>query len=372
MKQYNALTTSLIIFFIAIALEAAAQPPNNFTVTAYFFGKPQYAIDSVAVEKLTHIIYSFCHLSGNVLQVDNSDGASTITNLVALKKRNPSLKVLLSLGGWGGCKTCADVFATDKGRKEFAQSVLQLNQFFKTDGIDIDWEYPVVEGYPGHKFGPEDKQNFTALILELRKTLGSEYEISFAAGGFQKFLEEAVDWKAVTPAVDRINMMTYDLVNGNSTVTGHHTPLYSNADQKESTDNAIKYLIRMGVPANKLVIGAGFYGRIWENVEPTRDGLYQSGKFKRGLDFEEFGSELTAAKGWKTFWDNTANAPYAYNSGQKLFITYDDRKSMDLKTKYTIDNKLNGIMFWEINNDTYSGGLLDAIDKAKKTYKPKK
>ena len=303
--------------------------------------------------------------------MDNEKDAVTITKLVELKKINPSLKVLLSLGGWGGCETCADVFSTDKGRKDFAQSVLQLNQFFKTDGIDIDWEYPVVEGYPGHKYGPNDKQNFTDLIHQLRATLGSKYEISFAAGGFQKFLDEAVDWKAVMGDVDRINLMTYDLINGYSTFTGHHTALYSNADQKESTDNAVQYLIKLGVPSNKLVIGAAFYGRMWENVAPVRNGLYQSGKFKMGMNYEKFNTTLTAANGWKTFWDDVTKAPYAYNAEKKLFFTYDDRKSMDLKTKYAIDHKLNGVMFWEITNDSFSGGLLDAIDQAARTYKRK-
>jgi len=361
---------SYLIVFVFIASLSLAQSPNKFTVTAYYFGSPE-RVDSIAPEKLTHIIFSFCHLKGNTLQVVNSRDAATITNLVALKKRNPSLKVLLSLGGWGGCETCSDVFSTEKGRKEFSQSVLQLNKFFKSDGIDLDWEYPVVEGYPGHMFTPADKQNFTALIKELRKTLGSEYEISFAAGGFQKFLEQAVEWKDVVSDVDRINLMTYDLINGYSTTTGHHTALYNTPDQKESTDNAVKYLIKIGVPANKIVIGAAFYGRMWENVPSARNGLYQSGKFKMGINYNRFKKDLTVEKGFVAYWDDVAKAPYAYNAGQSLFVTYDDKRSMELKTKYVADQKLNGIMFWELTNDVYSDGLLDTIHAVKTTYKTK-
>ena len=366
--------TRIVIFVLALFTSLSfctrAQTPGNITVTGYFFGKAA-DVDSIAADKLTHIIFSFCHLSGNVLKVDDADDATAITALVGLKKKNPALKVLLSLGGWGGCATCSDVFSTDKGRKDFAASVLQLNQFFKTDGIDIDWEYPVVEGFPGHKFSASDKQNFTALILELRRALGKEYEVTFAAGGFQKFLEEAVDWKAISPVVDRINLMTYDLVNGNSTSTGHHTPLYNNASQHESTDNAVKFLIKAGVPANKLVIGAATYGRMWEGVSSTQNGLYQSGKFKQGLDYNKFDKELTAAQGWKTYWDDLSKAPYAYNAQKQLFITYDDSRSMTLKTQYAMDQRLSGIMYWEIMNDKYVGGLLDAIDRARKTYRPK-
>jgi len=366
----NNLKTVLCFVFIIVTSSSFAQSPNKFTVTAYYFGSPE-RVDSIPAEKLTHIIFSFCHLKGNTLQVDDSRDAATITNLVALKKKNPQLKILLSLGGWGGCETCSDVFSSEKGRREFSQSVLQLSEFFKSDGIDLDWEYPAIEGYPGHKYYPGDKQNFTALIKELRKTLGTKYEISFAAGGFQKFLDEAVAWKDVVNDVDRINLMTYDLVNGYSTLTGHHTPLYSNSDQKESTDNAVKYLIKLGIPANKLVIGAAFYGRMWENVSPTRNGLYQSGKFKMGVNYNKFSQELSKEKGFVAYWDDVAKAPYSYNAEKKLYITYDDKKSMELKTKYVADTKLNGIMFWELTNDTYTDGLLDAINGVKTKYKSK-
>lgn len=355
------------VMFCQATTLSLAQQKNPFTVTAYFFGGPE-KVDSLAVEKLTHIIFSFCHLTGNKLTVDDEKDSQAIKKLVAAKQRNKSLKVLLSLGGWGGCKTCSDVFSTAEARTEFSKSVLSLCQSYGTDGIDLDWEYPVVEGYPGHAFKPADKSNFTALVRELRKTLGNRYEISFAAGGFQKFLDEAVEWKEVMELVDRVNLMTYDLVNGNSTVTGHHTGLYSTPEQHESTDNAVQYLKKLGIPANKLVIGSAFYGRIWENVSPVNNGLYQEGKFKKGVNYRNSGKELSPSTGFVLYWDDVAKAPYGYNAAQKLFVTYDDKRSMELKTTYALDQGLNGIMFWEITNDTYQDGLLHTIDVTKEKY----
>src|SRR5690349_16560338 len=139
----------LILSLLACVAGIHAQPVKNFNVIAYFSRGPE-KVDSLPAEKLTHIIFSFCHLQGNKLAVDNERDATTITKLVALKQRNPALKVILSLGGWGGCKTCSDVFSTRKGIQEFAQSVLELNRSFHTDGIDLDWEYPAIAGYPGH------------------------------------------------------------------------------------------------------------------------------------------------------------------------------------------------------------------------------
>jgi chitinase len=191
----------LLIFILNIFL-INAKAQKKVSVVAYYAGDALH-VDAYPIEKLTHIIYSFCHLKNDMLNVDDANDSLTIQHLVELKKRNPSLKVILSIGGWGGCASCSQTFSTDKGRTTFANSVKHLSEYFKTDGIDIDWEYPAIEGYPKHQYMPSDKQNFTALMQVLRKTLGKKYEISFAAGGFEKFLQESVEWNKIATLVDK-------------------------------------------------------------------------------------------------------------------------------------------------------------------------
>ncbi len=354
----------LLLFCLLYSFTLVYSQQKSITVIAYYSGGPEQ-VAQLPVEKLTHIIFSFGHLKGNQFDIGSKRDSSTIQNLVLQKKRNPNLKVILSLGGWGGCETCSDVFSTSAARHEFALSVLKANEYFKSDGIDLDWEYPTIEGHPGHAYKPEDKKNFTELIKDLRTTFGKKSEISFAAGGFKKFMDESVDWKAIIPLLDRVNVMTYDLVGGYSTQTGHHTPLYSTSMQAGSTDYAIQYLIKSGIPANKLVLGAAFYGRMWEDVPSANNGLYQSGKFKEFIDYRNFEKRFDAGSGFKFFWDDQAKAPYLYNAEKKLYVTYDDKKSIALKTKYAIDNKLDGIMFWELSCDKEKDGLLDEIVKTK-------
>jgi chitinase len=351
--------------FLMISIVASAQPKNKLAVIAYYNGSDRSQIDSFSVDKLTHIIFSFCHLKGSRLHVDNASDTSIIRKLAGLKKRNPDLKVLLSLGGWGGCETCSNVFSTDENRKAFALSVKELSEYFHTDGIDLDWEYPTIEGYPGHLYQPADKKNFTSLVRQLRETLGTQYQISFAAGGFSKYISEAVEWDQLVSQVNYINVMTYDLVNGSSPVTGHHTPLYSTGQQKESVDNAVQQLMAQGVPLNKIVIGAAFYGRVWQDVPDSNGGLYQPGKFLKSVSYKSFAGQFSADDGFIYHWDETAMAPYLYNASRHWFVTYDDPRSIALKTKYALDRKLGGIMFWQLTSDDYSGGLLDAIDKAR-------
>ncbi len=353
----------LFLLFL-ISYCANAQVNKKLAVIAYYTGDDKL-INEFEVNKLTHIIYSFCHLKEGKLNVDTAKDSLTIKYLVSLKAKNPQLKIMLSLGGWGGCAPCSDVFSTAVGRETFAKSVQEVNTYFNCDGLDLDWEYPTIEGFPGHLYQQADKKNFTELIKVLRQALGNKNELSFAAGGFQKYLDESVEWKKIMPLVDRVNIMSYDLVNGYSKVTGHHTPLFSTKKDEESTDKAVNYLLKLGIPVKKLVIGAAFYTRIWKEVSNINNGLYQSGEPTHGVNFKEYSVSFTADKGWNYFWDKKAKAPYWYNAKEKLFATGDDISSVKAKTDYAIQKKLGGIMFWEMVLDTSRNGMLDAIYKIK-------
>jgi len=363
MKPFIALLFSC--FLVPACSGQPAKKNTAIAVIAYYSGNDS-VIDQYPVEKLTHIIFSFCHLKGNRLAVDDARDSATIRKLVSLKSRNSSLKIMLSLGGWGGCKTCSDVFSTADGRREFARSVKEINDFFHTDGIDLDWEYPAISGYPGHTFRPEDRANFTSLVIQLRDVLGKKHAISFAAGGSDNFLDNSIEWDRVMPVVDWVNLMSYDLVSGFSTVTGNHTALYPTPGQQISADHAIGYLGRLGVPLNKIVIGAAFYARTWENVPDSNHGLYQPGKFKNFIPYRQFDTRLKPDNGFVYYQDTIAKAGFAYNAGTKEFATFEDTLSIGRKTGYAMKKGLYGIMFWELSLDKPVHGLLDVIDEVKK------
>ncbi len=356
----NKLWRLAVIFILIVMGRVMGQPSTHFSVIAYYTGD-QDQIDAYELDKLTHIIFSFGHVKQGRFHISNARDTATIRHLVSLKKAHPQLKIMLSLGGWGGCEPCSDAFSTEEGRLIFARSVKEVNDYFGTDGIDLDWEYPAIEGFPDHPYKPEDRANFTSLVVALRNVLGGTNELSFAAGGFQKFLDQSIEWDKVMPLVDRVNIMSYDLVNGYSTVTGHHTPIYSTRPEEESTDRAVQYLLSLGVPANKLVIGAAFYTRVWQQVAAAENGLYQSGEHTRGYNFRRYDTELTAEKGWQYFYDAQAEAPYWYNAEAARYATGDDLRSVRAKTRYALDKQLGGIMFWELTLDKEREGMVNAI-----------
>jgi chitinase len=359
----------ILVVFQPDCLKAQVMPQANFQVIAYYSGNGE-GLDKYAIGNLTQIIYSFANLKDDTIYLSSGDKREGLKKVAALKTRFPKLKVLVAFGGWGGCQTCSDVFAKPESRKHFAQSVARLIKEYGIDGIDLDWEYPTIPGPPGHLYKPEDKANFSDLIFQIRKAIGPTAELSFAAGGFTAFLEQSVDWNAIMPFVNRVNLMTYDLVHGYSTQTGHHTALYSRSEQKESIDNCVQWLIKSGVSPEKLIIGAAFYARIWENVSNANWGLYKEGKFKQSLDYKDF-EKLEPDSGWAHQWDEISFAPYASHKTKFLFATYDNGMSLYEKVKYARKFGLGGIMFWELLCDKPGDGLLESLYQAVENTKSK-
>jgi chitinase len=278
-----------------------------------------------------------------------------------LKKDHPALKIMVSIGGWGGCAACSEMFASATRRNTFAKTVVEFLKQNEVDGLDLDWEYPVIEGFPGHRFDSADAHNFTALVKALRSEMGNHYLLSFAAGGFINYLERSIEWKAVLPQVDFVNLMTYDLVGGYSGVTGHHTPLNGVLSGQESTTKCVQWLLDKKTAPGKLIIGAAFYARVWENVPDTNHGLYQRGNFLRGVSYKDFPAYFSDSSGFAYYWDEKSMAPYRYNASKRLFATFDDGRSIGEKTKFVRRKKLGGIMFWQLMDDAPAGGLLTEI-----------
>jgi chitinase len=350
----------LILPFCAKAQQTHLPSNKAPSVIAYYSGDSA-SIARIHTDRITHIIYSFGHLNGDTIAIGRSGAEQTLRALAALKKEHPALKVQVALGGWGGCQTCSVVFATETGREDFAKSASRLCERFGIDGIDLDWEYPAIAGFPGHPFQPGDREHFTELLRSLRKHLSRNAEISFAVGAFPRFIDSSVDWHAVEPLVNRINLMSYDLVTEGAPATGHHTPLYSTPRQDLSADRAITQLREMEFPLNKIALGCAFYARSFGPVDDIDHGLSQPGPFKAYIPYRKLVEIRSSDTSIHLYRDTTAKAPWLYSAATRTFYTFDDRVSLEAKTRYVMERGLNGIMFWELSLDTSDGELLGTI-----------
>ncbi|MCU7695414.1 glycoside hydrolase family 18 protein [Haoranjiania flava] len=349
-----------MLALLAITTFSFAQKTKPYKVIGYFSGDSAM-LHKYDVKKLTHLIYGFSHVDNGNMVITKPKDAPALLAFQKIKKQHPGLKTMIALGGWGGCEFCSQTFNDQELTKKFALSVKDFLNKYELDGIDLDWEYPAIAGHPGHQYIPEDKDNFTNLVKELRKTLGKEKLITFAAGGFQKFLDASIAWHEVEPYLDFVNLMTYDLVHGYSTTTGHHTNLYATRAGEESADNTIKFFKKIKFPLKKLMLGAGFYMREFENVPAKNNGLYQPAKFLDFVDYRVGVNKYTKTNGYTQYWDNVAKAAYWYNPAKKIFVTGETKASVREKCAYIKKHKLGGFMFWELPTDLPKGGLYEAV-----------
>ncbi|MGV2989105.1 glycosyl hydrolase family 18 protein [Vibrio sp. E150_011] len=426
----------------------------NTVVGTYFvewgiYGR-DFTVDNIPVDNLTHIIYGFIPICGpnesvksvggnsfNALQTacQGMDDYEVVIHdpwaayqksfsqagheysspikgnyamLMALKQRNPDLKILPSIGGW----TLSDPFYsfTDKANRDvFVASVKQFLTTWKFyDGVDIDWEYPGGDGAVPDLGDPsKDGAAYAVLMQELRAMLdqlsaetGRTYELTSAVGvGFDKIQD--VDYAQAVPFMDYIFAMTYDFYGGWNNVPGHQAGLYcgsfmrvgqcdgSGVDAEGvpykgpayTADNGIELLLSKGVPANKLVLGAAMYGRGWEGVMPstltdptdpmtgtasgklkgsTAQGVWEDGVIDyKGIKSFMLGDGHTGINGYEYGYDALAEAAYVWNQTTGALITFDDNRSVKAKGAYARSLGLAGLFSWEIDAD--NGDILNAM-----------
>jgi chitinase len=351
-----------------LAAQLLSAHDSGKEVIAYVFAQDR-AIEAGEIDagKLTRINYAFGNLLDGALVEGFAHDAGNFAVLNSLKRSNPRLRVLVSVGGWTWSGGFSDMALTEASRRKFIDSAAAFVEKYALDGVDIDWEYPGLPGM-GNRFRPEDGENYTALLRELRrrfdgeeKRLGRRLFTSVATGASTSFLEHTA-MSNVARYVDTVNLMSYDYYEPtDDRVTGHHAPLHTNpADPKAiSAEASVKAYLAAGVPKNKLVLGVPFYGHAWSDVGGAANGLYQPGKAAH-VDANYRSIPALLAAGYVRYWDPVSSAPFLYNSATRTFVSYEDTESVKLKAEYVVREKLRGVMFWEYHGDD-RGALLGAI-----------
>jgi chitinase len=424
---------------LAFAQSAAgAAGPHSDTVVGAYFGNWDiydrgYFVKDIPAASLNTLFYAFaaptkdgtCGLLdpeadyrirfGASNTVDGVADSSTdplggnFNQLVKLKAKHPTLKVIISIGGWSESTYFSDVAATDASRKRFAASCVDL--FIRGnlddpalpnggrgaikglfDGIDIDWEYPSVDPGNGAHHGPGDTVNATALFAELRTQLDAEG----AAAGKHYLLTAAVpagsdagtfyELPKVAAILDYMNVMTYDFHGSWDDYAAFNSPLFgepadpASANPTHSTVGTLIYYLGQGVPAHKMNVGVPFYGNEYYGVASTNHGLYQTGRaagtqpdYHSLVDVARVVKpEGGAQNGFEQFWSWSTGEPYLYGpdmasigkpgvAGRGVFVSYENPLSIFERTMLVRFLGLHGIFAWELSCDSSDAALTKAM-----------
>ncbi|MFD8230025.1 glycoside hydrolase family 18 protein [Streptomyces massasporeus] len=335
--------------------------------------------------KLTHINYAFGNVTGGKCAMgdgyaatdraytaaESVDGKAdtwdqplrgNFNQLRKLKQKHPNLKVLWSFGGWtwsGGFGEAA------KNPAAFAQSCYDLVENSKWadvfDGIDIDWEYPNTCGATCDTSG---KAAFRNLMQALRAKFGSKNLVTAAitADATPGGKIDAADYAGAAQYVDWYNPMTYDFFGAWDAAgpTAPHSPLTSYAGIPKADNHSsatIAKLKGLGIPASKLLLGIGFYGRGWTGVTQAAPGGTATGPaagtYEQGIEDYKVLKTKCPATG------TVAGTAYAKCGAN--WWSYDTPATIGTKMNYKNQQGLGGTFFWELSGDTANGELIKAI-----------
>ncbi|QDU33335.1 Chitinase A1 precursor [Poriferisphaera corsica] len=368
--------------------------PNKY-VMAYFpewggiYG--DYTVADIPAQNLTHIFYAFAklHADGSVT-VDSKEKAldhiypvdkgtpgvrGHLNQLIELKKQYPHLKTLISIGGWELSMHFSSLATTEQGRQTLAQNAVEFMRKYQFDGIDIDWEFPVSGSKYKDKQRPEDKQNFTLLMQDIRDEMDrfqsqdqKQYLLT-AAVTVGVFRQKHLELEKLANIFDFVNVMVYDM-HGRwvKDQTGHLSALYPSSaaggiNQNINGDNGIQGYLTRGFKPEQVMMGAPLYAAGWRGVSHKDNGISQPAK---SLAFG-----VTEHKGyweWRSIvkllledrshefqlkLDPEAKAAYVWapTVDGGTWITCPSRESFQAKIDYVNQHNLGGMFFWDVSND---------------------
>ncbi|MEV8504099.1 glycoside hydrolase family 18 protein [Actinoplanes sp. NPDC051475] len=362
---------------------AAAPRPR---VVAYFTDWGDFPVRNVdksgAAARLTHLVYAFGKVTGGgctagdpwadfekpIAASDSVDGAAdppgqplrgNFGQLRKLKQRHPKLRLLWSFGGWTGSKGFAEAAKDPAGFARSCAALLRDPRWAGLfDGVDVDWEYPNACGLACDDSG---RDALAGLLSALRAELGPDALVSAAVPADRDKLT-ATDYAAAARSATWLSAMTYDFFGTGDTPgpTAPHSPLTAYPGiprETATTDAAVRELIGLGVPGEKVLLGVGFYGRGWTGVTTAAPGGRASGaaagSHEKGIEDYDVLRSTCPPTG------TAGGTAYALCRGQ--WWSYDTPETIRTKMAYARSTGLAGAFAWELSGDTPDARLVTAM-----------
>lgn len=268
-------------------------------------------IGKIQFDKLTHINYAFGlpTPTGGLKPIEDP---ANFKNLIIEAHLN-KVKVIFSVGGWNGGDVSAfeSISENPTYRKNFINTLNDLLVQYDLDGIDIDWEAPIV--------GKTDVA-YCLLIKQLSESLHKKNKLLTIAAPASNaaFIKDDI-----LKDIDFFNIMAYDNVN---------EPNHSSYNHAES---ALNYWLKRGVSPEKAILGIPFYGRTLLNYQFLSYDLYYQILEQGGLPDADVFNRLE----------------------------YNGISTVKRKTTLALE-KGGGVMIWELGGDTDDkNSLLTAINE---------
>ncbi|WP_084187369.1 glycosyl hydrolase family 18 protein [Andreprevotia chitinilytica] len=353
----------------------------------------QFSIDNIPLDRLDFLTYVYAK--------PNPDGSISPGNFVAdlnfaqsglrgpdtvrgnyaklreEKIRHPGLHTLISIGGWTYSDAFPELAASPVLRQKFAAALVAFIDHYGFDGVEIDWQYPVVGGPETLHPRPDDQRNKISLLQTIRQALdehtrqtGQRYWLSTTLGASPLQLTPPLT-RSEVEAVDFAVVDAYDYYGAWEKTTGHSAALYGRDSADESNVTHVMELLKSrGVPADKLVLMIDAEANSWVGVKPANHGLYQP---FTGVPYGSWDDTTTGPTGTFTmnevldmarhgpfteYWDDKGHASYLYSAVRGQFVSFESPRALREKLGVLAQAGYAGIGLWEVASDARGADSL--------------
>ncbi|KAK3866777.1 hypothetical protein Pcinc_027713 [Petrolisthes cinctipes] len=311
----------------------------------------------------THINVGFATIEENELRPIQASDVQVYKDAISLKKQNPNLKVLLSVGGALASSGFSELVRDPKAVESFSKNTVKFLQSYGFDGIDLDWEFPA---YPWPTADSREKQWFTNLLEKLSCQLKSSPTtpllLTLAVASPKSIIQGSYEVDKIAKYVDFVSMMGYDFhfFSLSHPFTGYNAPLARRSSEigcfaTMNIEWCAKNWIKKGMPKDKLVIGVPTYGRTWKLLNQAWHSVGSlavgKGMYNGALSYPR--AYFFIKEGAEHHMDPESKVPYAWRG--RDWMSYEDSDSIEQKAKWIRDNGYAGVMTWNLNCDDWAG-----------------
>ncbi len=369
---FNQPYQSVDVILSALITDGTNTLNKDYLIKPVFYKSLEAPIRSGYIYRSYHLVDDFFFESHDIIYtafakadlngIVRGEGAffSNVKGHILPKAKEHGNWVIMSVGpssDWSSFSATAEL------RKSFANSIVDVINEYGFDGVDIDWEYPK---------GTTEMNNYPKLMQEVytkvKQNNPNHLVTTAITGGMWQ--PNYYKLEISNQYFDYLNMMTYGMVSAGGQ---YHTALYPNRSFDNplaragrtltscSIDESITIFNNLGVPTNKIIAGAAFYGIKQIRSYNAETGVYGDW-ISAGVSpaYHTILNLLKRPTNYVEHYDEVAEEPYLLSKDNTEFISYDNPRSIKAKAAYIIENGLAGMMYWEYHHDN-TGALIEAM-----------
>ncbi|TXG48092.1 hypothetical protein EZV62_027386 [Acer yangbiense] len=344
----------IIIIIFQIFIFSSTKAETWIRAAYYWPEQKEFPISNINSSLFTHLICGFADINSTSYELSFSQSGekhfSTFTETV--KKKNPSVTTLLSIGGNADYSTLSSMVSYSSSRTSFIDSSIEEARRYGFQGIDFWWSFPRTSN---------DMDNIDLLFKEWQEAITVEATNStktkliltavvnyFPKVGSQNYpvdsIQKYLDWVHVQNGA-------YFLPNYWPNFTAAPMALYNPNSTVNNTDYGIRLWIDAGLSPKKMVLILPYYGTAWTLKNPNENGIGAPANGQAqasGLAYKEIKTYIDRYKAKVTF-----DATYVVNylTMGTSWIAFDDVETIQHKVSYAKEKGLLGYFVWQVAYD---------------------